>query len=180
MLAGPASRHGIEGAFYEYDLATAGFTASSWSPAGLLEAASQPVRLIEGARSGPLEDSGGFLGFEQILNALADPSRPNHADYAAWVADVTATDGPSRSWRSRHCCRLPRPRRLLIRLKIRSAAPAFTRPRPIISVPKAPGFRDGDGSAVAKAGPPIANAAIFARDSVPVSSTPLDCFSKRR
>jgi hypothetical protein len=30
---------------------------------------SPPARLIDGARCGPLEDSGGFLGSEEIMDA---------------------------------------------------------------------------------------------------------------
>lgn len=36
------------------------------------------ARLMDGARRGPLEDCGGFPGYEQIMDSLADPSHPDH------------------------------------------------------------------------------------------------------
>ncbi|WP_258804212.1 plasmid pRiA4b ORF-3 family protein [Pseudarthrobacter sp. NS4] len=53
-----------------------------------------PARLIDGARRGPLEDSRGFAGYEEIMDALADPSHPDHAEHSAWVADITGSDAP--------------------------------------------------------------------------------------
>ncbi|MDQ0867869.1 hypothetical protein QFZ70_000342 [Arthrobacter sp. V1I9] len=55
---------------------------------------SLPARLLDGARRGPLEDSGGFPGYEEIMDALADRSHPDHAEYSAWVADITGSDAP--------------------------------------------------------------------------------------
>ncbi|MGC0239611.1 plasmid pRiA4b ORF-3 family protein [Arthrobacter sp. SD76] len=52
------------------------------------------ARLIDGARRGPLEDSGGIPGYEEIVDALADPSHPDHDEHAAWVADITGSDAP--------------------------------------------------------------------------------------
>lgn len=43
-----------------------------------------PARLIDGARRGPLEDSGGFPGYEEIIDALADLSHPDHTEHSAW------------------------------------------------------------------------------------------------
>lgn len=51
-----------------------------------------PARLVAGARRGPLEDSGGFPGHEEIMDALADPSHPDHAEYSAWVAETTGSE----------------------------------------------------------------------------------------
>lgn len=42
-----------------------------------------PARLIDGARRGPLEGSGGFPGYEEIMDALADPSHPESSHWAA-------------------------------------------------------------------------------------------------
>jgi len=53
-----------------------------------------PTRLLGGARRGPLEDSGGFPGYEEIMDALADPSHPDHAERSARVAEMTGSDGP--------------------------------------------------------------------------------------
>jgi hypothetical protein len=58
------------------------------------DADSPPARLIGGARRGPLEDSGGLPGYEEIMDALADPSHPDHAEHAARVAEITGSDGP--------------------------------------------------------------------------------------
>lgn len=55
---------------------------------------SPPARLIDGARRGPLEDSGGFPGYEAMMDALADPTHPDHGEHAAWVAGITTSDGP--------------------------------------------------------------------------------------
>jgi hypothetical protein len=35
----------------------------------------------DGARRGPLEDSGGLPGYEEMMDALADPSHPDHAEH---------------------------------------------------------------------------------------------------
>lgn len=55
---------------------------------------SPPARLIDGARRGPLEDSGGFPGYEEIVDVLADASHPDHAQHSAWVADMIGSDAP--------------------------------------------------------------------------------------
>lgn len=81
-------------AFYEYDF------GDSWlHRLGLVSrrpatADTPPARLIDGARRGPLEDSGGFPGYEETMDALADPSHPGHGAYSAWVAETTGSDGP--------------------------------------------------------------------------------------
>jgi hypothetical protein len=85
---------GSGAAFYEYDF------GDSWLHR--LELVSQrpvyegapPARLIDGARRGPLEDSGGSSGYEEILEVLADPNDPDYAECAAWVAEITGSDGP--------------------------------------------------------------------------------------
>ena len=69
-------------------LATADFTGSNSFPSAKNEG-TPPARLIDGARRGPLEDSGGFPGYEEIMDALADPSHP------ATVGKATALN-----WRS--------------------------------------------------------------------------------
>ena len=81
-------------AFYEYDF------GDSWLHRLALVASSPasegpaPARLVDGARLGPLEDSGGFPGYKEILEALADPSHPDHAEHAEWVAEITGPDEP--------------------------------------------------------------------------------------
>ena len=33
-------------------------------------------------------------GFEEILDALADPAHPEHVEHSAWVAEMTGTHEP--------------------------------------------------------------------------------------
>jgi hypothetical protein len=81
-------------AFYEYDF------GDSWLHR--LELVSRrpgrettpPAQLLDGARRGPLEDCGGMPGFEEILDALADPSHPQHREHTAWAAEITGTEEP--------------------------------------------------------------------------------------
>ena len=81
-------------AFYEYDF------GDSWlhrielvAPHPATEG-TVPARLVDGARRGPLEDSGGLPGYEEIMDALADPSHPDHTEHVEWVADITGSDEP--------------------------------------------------------------------------------------
>ena len=47
-----------------------------------------------GCNYGPLEDSGGLPGYEATMDTLADPSHPDQAEHAAWVADMTGSNAP--------------------------------------------------------------------------------------
>ncbi|MBO0906105.1 plasmid pRiA4b ORF-3 family protein [Jiella sonneratiae] len=49
-------------------------------------AASYP-RYVGGERNAPPEDCGGIPGFYDLLDALADPGHPNHADATEWADD---------------------------------------------------------------------------------------------
>ncbi|HTQ80416.1 MAG TPA: plasmid pRiA4b ORF-3 family protein [Thermoanaerobaculia bacterium] len=42
---------------------------------------------LAGKRSCPPEDCGGIFGYEQLLEALRDPSHPDHRDLASWVGE---------------------------------------------------------------------------------------------
>lgn len=53
------------------------------------------VRLVRGARRGPLEDSGGIGGYAEKLEILADPNHPDHAWIADWVSTMTGPWGAS-------------------------------------------------------------------------------------
>jgi hypothetical protein len=44
-------------------------------------------RYIGGERNGPPEDCGGIPGFSGLLEALADPNHPDHADAKKWFGD---------------------------------------------------------------------------------------------
>jgi Plasmid pRiA4b ORF-3-like protein len=81
-------------AFYEYDF---GDSWLHWLDVVTRRPRNEtdpPARLLAGAGSGPLEDSGGFPGYGEILYVLADPADPDHAEVSEWVADVTGTDEP--------------------------------------------------------------------------------------
>ncbi len=43
--------------------------------------------VISGERRGPPEDCGGPGGFERFLEAVRNPSHPEHHEYRAWVGD---------------------------------------------------------------------------------------------
>lgn len=83
---------GSGGAFSEYDFGDSWLHRLELISRRPAAKDSPPARLIDGARRGPLEDSGGFPGYEEILDALADPSHPDHAEHSAWVADMTGSD----------------------------------------------------------------------------------------
>jgi hypothetical protein len=44
-------------------------------------------RYVRGERNTPPEDCGGLPGFYEMLEALADPDHPNHADATEWADD---------------------------------------------------------------------------------------------
>ncbi len=44
-------------------------------------------RYIGGERNAPPEDCGGIPGFYELLEALADPAHPSHADLKEWADD---------------------------------------------------------------------------------------------
>lgn len=46
-----------------------------------------PVAVLDGARSGPPEDSGGPLGYEHLLDAFADPADEEHDDAVEWLGE---------------------------------------------------------------------------------------------
>lgn len=60
-------------AFYEYDFGDSWLHRLELVSHRPLGEDTPPARLIDGARRGPLEDSGGFPGYEEIMDALADP-----------------------------------------------------------------------------------------------------------
>jgi hypothetical protein len=42
---------------------------------------------LDGERNGPLDDSGGVPGYEEMINALKDPNHPEHEDMKEWAGD---------------------------------------------------------------------------------------------
>lgn len=89
---------GSGAAFYEYDFGGSWLHRLELISSRPANADTPPARLIDGARRGPLEDSGGLPGYEAIMDALANPSHPDHAEYSAWVAETTGLGG----WRGAH------------------------------------------------------------------------------
>lgn len=81
-------------AFYEYDFGDSWLHRLELVSRRPADDDSPPALLVDGARRGPLEDSGGFPGYEEIMDALADASHPGHAEHAAWVAEMTGSDAP--------------------------------------------------------------------------------------
>ncbi|WP_427134920.1 plasmid pRiA4b ORF-3 family protein [Pseudarthrobacter sp. S9] len=64
---------GAGAAFYEYDFGDSWLHRLELVTRRRAEATEPPAQLLDGARRGPLEDSGGFPGFEEMLDVLADP-----------------------------------------------------------------------------------------------------------
>jgi hypothetical protein len=85
---------GSGSAFYEYDFGDSWLHRLELVSLRAATTDTPPARLTDGARRGPLEDSGGLPGYEEIMDALADPAHPGHAEYAAWVADLAGSDAP--------------------------------------------------------------------------------------
>jgi len=77
--------------FYEYDFGDSWLHRLELVSRRPVDEGAPPARMIDGARRGPLEDSGGFPGYEEIMDALADPSHPDHDQRSAWVADMTGS-----------------------------------------------------------------------------------------
>jgi hypothetical protein len=42
---------------------------------------------VGGKRACPPEDSGGPFGYQQLLEVLADPDHPDHAEQCEWVGE---------------------------------------------------------------------------------------------
>lgn len=85
---------GSGAAFYEYDFGDSWLHRLELISRRPASADAPPAMLTDGARRGPLEDSGGLPRYEEIMDALADSSHPDHAEHIAWVADMTGSDEP--------------------------------------------------------------------------------------
>lgn len=81
-------------ALYEYDFGDRWLHRLEVVSRRPRNAADPRAQLLGGVRRGPLEDSGGFPGYGEILDVLADPAHPDHAEVSKWVADVTGSDEP--------------------------------------------------------------------------------------
>ena len=85
---------GSGAAFYEYDFGDSWLHRLELVDRRPANSDTPPARLVDGARRGPLEDSGGVPGYEEIMEALVDPSHPGHAEHSAWVADLIGSGPP--------------------------------------------------------------------------------------
>lgn len=80
---------------YVYDF------GDNWEHVLTLEEIVEPVpgaaraRVIAAERAAPLEDCGGVPGYEELVTALADPERPEHADLVGWYAEVYGGGSPA-------------------------------------------------------------------------------------
>ena len=81
-------------AFYEYDFGDSWLHRIELASERPAEEGTTLARVLDGARRGPFEDSGGFPGYEEILEALADPAHPDHAEHSEWVAEMTGSTEP--------------------------------------------------------------------------------------
>jgi hypothetical protein len=85
---------GAGAAFYEYDFGDSWLHRLELVSRRPTDEDTPVARLVDGARRGPLEDSGGFPGYEAIMDSLADPSHPDHAEHSEWVAGMIGSDEP--------------------------------------------------------------------------------------
>jgi len=73
---------------YVYDF------GDNWEHVVLLEEIVEPApdspraRVVDGDRAAPLEDSGGVPGYEDLVTALTDPEKPDHAHLVEWYGEV--------------------------------------------------------------------------------------------
>jgi hypothetical protein len=51
------------------------------------DASQPPLLLLAGDRAAPPEDCGGPVGYEHLLDALADPADAEHEEMVAWLGD---------------------------------------------------------------------------------------------
>jgi len=85
--------------FYEYDFGDGWTHRLAFIEHLEVPASEPPARLVRGERRAPLEDSGGPHGYQELLEALADPQHEDHQEATEWVA---ATAGPWRPFAPAH------------------------------------------------------------------------------
>jgi hypothetical protein len=83
-------------ALYEYDF------GDGWEHDVVLEEiAPRPARkkfpvCLDGARACPPEDCGGIGGYENLLDAIADPAHPEHEELGEWLREFYGNYDPER------------------------------------------------------------------------------------
>jgi hypothetical protein len=72
--------------YYEYDFGDGWVHSIEAIGSEPAEAEAPRARLLDGKNRGPIDDSGGVGGYQELLEALADPTHPEHEDLSEWVA----------------------------------------------------------------------------------------------
>jgi len=73
---------------YSYDFGDDWFHDITVERVGPPETGAEYPRLLSGARSAPPEDVGGIPGYEQFLQAIADPTHDEHERYLTWLGET--------------------------------------------------------------------------------------------
>jgi Plasmid pRiA4b ORF-3-like protein len=81
------SSHARQSSTISTTSATAGSIASPLTNVRAGQPGISYPRYVGGERNGPPEDCGGIPSFYELLEALADPKHPNHADAKQWSDD---------------------------------------------------------------------------------------------
>ena len=69
---------------YEYDFGDGWLHEIAFEDFAEPEAKAKYPRCVDGARSGPPEDIGGIGGYEEYLEAIADPKHERHDEFMEW------------------------------------------------------------------------------------------------
>jgi hypothetical protein len=90
---------------YEYDF------GDSWEHEVLVEkllpeATDKVVTCVAGARAGPPEDCGSIPGYENLVEALADPKHPEREELLDWLGDPYDPEAFSLATLNKHLKRL--------------------------------------------------------------------------
>ena len=72
---------------YEYDMGDSWVHEIEVENVGFVERDVQYPRCTGGARAGPPEDCGGFPGYENILEVMADPKHPEREERLEWIGE---------------------------------------------------------------------------------------------
>ncbi|MDR2662418.1 MAG: plasmid pRiA4b ORF-3 family protein, partial [Treponema sp.] len=67
-------------------------TVSKIIPIGAENGELMRPRCLEGERAGPLEDSGGIWGYEEMLEILKNPDHERYEEIYAWAGDIDPED----------------------------------------------------------------------------------------
>jgi hypothetical protein len=75
---------------YEYDFGDGWLHEIAFEKFVEPEAKAKYPRCVDGARSGPPEDIGGVWGYEELLEAFADPKHERHEEFVEWIGEWDA------------------------------------------------------------------------------------------